>query len=142
MENTEAFEYRTSSGHVTWIVISAVFFAAIGSLVDEFYMLVCWGLAICFFAYSVLLAVDKRVKLRIDQEGISGGRVSRGKISWDQVRRFAKIDESRNGVVVKQSLQLELTSGEKIQVEISRLDSSEAKILKTIERFTGPLYLE
>lgn len=142
MGSSDVFEYRNGSGHVLWVGISAVFFAAIGSLVDDFYMVVCWGLALVFFAYAAFLAIDSRVKLRIDAEGLSGGRVSKGKISWSQIERFGRIDESRNGVVVKQYLQLKLSGGEKVEVEISRLNCTEAEILRTVETFTGPLHLD
>lgn len=142
MGNSDVFEYRNGSRHVIWVVISAVFFAAIGSLVDNVYVVVCWGLALIFFVYAAYLAIDSRVKLRMDAEGLSGGRVSKGKIAWSEIERFAHIDESRNGVVVKQFLQVQLRGGEKIDVEISRLDASEAKILQTVETFTGPLHLD
>ena len=137
LEEGKVYEYRNSNNLVFLAYLVAAVFGGIMFYVDGVHKLYTMILAFAFFAYGIFMAIDSRVKLRIDDTGVSSHRLTNGHIAWGDVETFAIIQRTQ-AASIKYFLKLRTQDSKIHEVELSRLDAPIEDILQALDKHLEP----
>ena len=124
-------EYRGTTGVILQAFICCAILAGIGWFSPAPYNLVLSGLALGLIVYALVIASDQRVRLRIDDEGISNAKM---RLAWSDVRSYSVVELTR-GATIRHELRLTTADGQCHPFQISRLDTPAAEILLTVGEY-------
>ncbi len=136
-DHGDVHEFRNSNKLVFLAYLVAAMFGGIMFYVDGVHKLYTMLLAFAFFAYGIFMALDSRIKLRIDDNGVSSHRLKSGHVAWKDVETFAIIERTQ-GASIKYFLKLRTLDSQVHSVELSRLDSPVEDILKALDKYLQP----
>ena len=75
------------------VLFSAVLLAGIGYLAGEGYLILLGTMSLIFIFYALMISIDDSIRLRINEEGLSGENVPQKVVRWEELSEYALVQK-------------------------------------------------
>ena len=118
------------------VLFSAVLLAGIGYLAGEGYLILLGTMSLIFIFYALMISIDDSIRLRINEEGLSGENVPQKVVRWEELSEYALV-QKKSERISKTFSECKSSEGNSTDIELSRLNYSESDICKFVEYYLG-----